>query len=104
MKALRPLWVAFRTAVLATAVYGVALFIIERSGWKGLAFSWLDTTEYVVFFVIFFVGSLFASSALARLLHLLYPPAPPSEAFRVLVEHIERHLRSDSPFVDVRET
>ena len=58
MKAFRPLWVALRSAVLATAVYAVVLFIIERSGWKGLAFSWLDTTEYVVFFAIFFIGML----------------------------------------------
>ena len=58
MKAFRPLWLAVRAAVLATAVYGVVLFIIERSGWKGLAFSWLDTTEYVVFFAIFFIGML----------------------------------------------
>jgi hypothetical protein len=58
VKAFRPLWVALRAAVLATAVYWVVLFIIERSGWKGLAFSWLDTTEYVVFFVIFFLGML----------------------------------------------
>ena len=60
MKAFRPLWVAARTAVLATAVYWVVLFIIERSGWKGLALAWLDTTEYVVFFVIFFLGMLMA--------------------------------------------
>ena len=58
MRAFRPIWVALRAAGLATAVYAVALFVIERSGWKGLAFSWLDTTEYVVFFVIFFVGML----------------------------------------------
>jgi hypothetical protein len=58
VKAFRPLWVALRAAVLATAVYWVVLFIIERNGWKGLAFSWLDTTEYVVFFVIFFLGML----------------------------------------------
>ena len=58
MKAFRPLWVAFRAAVLATAVFWVALLIIDRSGWKGLSFSWLDTTKYVVFFVIFFVGML----------------------------------------------
>ena len=63
MKALRPLWVALRTAVLATAVYGVVLFIIERSGWKGLALPWLDATEYVVFFVIFFLGMLMAPRA-----------------------------------------
>jgi len=58
VKAFRPLWIALRAAVLATAVYAVVLFIIERSGWKGLAFPWLDTTEYVVFFVVFFVGML----------------------------------------------
>jgi hypothetical protein len=58
VKAFRPLWVALRAAVLATAVYGVVLFIIERTGWKGLVFSGLDTTECVVFFVIFFLGIL----------------------------------------------
>ena len=58
MRALRPIWVALRAAVLATAVYWVVLFIIERSGWKGLVFSWLDATEYVVFFVVFFLGVL----------------------------------------------
>ena len=58
MRAFRPLWVAFRAAVLATAGFWVVLLIIERSGWKGLAFSWLDSTEYVVFFVIFFIGVL----------------------------------------------
>jgi len=58
VKAFRPLWVAFRAAVLATAVFWVVLFIIDRSGWKGLAFSWLDVTEAVVFFVIFFIGVL----------------------------------------------
>jgi hypothetical protein len=58
VKAFRPFWVAFRAAVLATAVFWVVLFIIDRSGWKGLAFSWLDVTEYVVFFVIFFIGVL----------------------------------------------
>jgi hypothetical protein len=58
VKAFRPLWVAFRAAVLATAVYGVILFLIERSGWRGLAFPWMDMTEYVVFFAIFFVGML----------------------------------------------
>jgi len=60
VKALRPLWVAARTAVLATAVYWVVLFIIERSGWKGLDFGWLNATEYAVFFVIFFLGMLMA--------------------------------------------
>jgi hypothetical protein len=58
VKAFRPLWVAFRAAVLATAVFWVALLIIDRSGWKGLSLPWLDLTEYVVFFVIFFIGML----------------------------------------------
>jgi hypothetical protein len=58
VRAFRPVWVALRAAVLATAVYWVVLFIIERSGWKGLALPWLDATEYVVFFVVFFLGML----------------------------------------------
>ncbi|MCW5733610.1 MAG: hypothetical protein KIS73_05765 [Enhydrobacter sp.] len=60
MKALLPIWSALWTAVLATAVYGVVLYLIERSGWRGLALPWLDATKYVVFFVIFFVGVLLA--------------------------------------------
>ena len=58
MKALLPLWVALRAAVLATAVFGVVLYLIERSGWKGLALPWIDATRYVVFFAIFFAGVL----------------------------------------------
>ena len=58
MKALLPLWAALWTAVLATAVYGVVLYLIERSGWKGFALPWIDATKYVVFFVIFFLGML----------------------------------------------
>ena len=60
MRALRPIWVALRTAVLATAVYGVVLYLIERSGWRGLVLPWIDATKYVVFFVVFFVGVLMA--------------------------------------------
>ena len=52
----RLLW----AAVLATAVYGVVLYLIERSGWKGLVLPWIDATRYVVFFVIFFLGVLMA--------------------------------------------
>ena len=58
MKALLPLWAALWAAVLATAVYGVVLYLIERSGWKGFALPWIDATKYVVFFVIFFLGVL----------------------------------------------
>ena len=58
MKALRPLWIAFRAAVLATAVFWVVLFIVEHTGWKGLMLSGIDFTEYAVFLVIFFLGVL----------------------------------------------
>ena len=58
MKALLPVWAALWAAVLATAVYGVVLYLIERSGWRGLVLPWIDATRYVVFFVIFFLGVL----------------------------------------------
>ena len=58
MKALRPIWVAFRAAVLATAVFWVVTYVIDRTGWKGLHVSGLDLTEYAAFLVIFFVGVL----------------------------------------------
>ena len=60
MKALLPIWAALWAAVLATAVYGVVLYLIERSGWRGLVLPWIDATRYVVFFVVFFVGVLMA--------------------------------------------
>jgi hypothetical protein len=50
--------VAFRAAVLATAVFGVVLFIIDHTGWKGLMLAGIDFTEYAVFLVIFFLGVL----------------------------------------------
>jgi len=58
VKALLPIWAALWAAVLATAVYGVVLYLIERSGWRGLVLPWIDATRYVVFFVIFFLGVL----------------------------------------------
>jgi len=58
VKALLPVWAALWAAVLATAVYGVVLYLIERSGWRGLVLPWIDATRYVVFFVIFFLGVL----------------------------------------------
>ena len=58
MKTLRPLWIAFRAAVLATAVFWVVLFIVEHTGWKGLMLAGIDFTEYAVFLVIFFLGVL----------------------------------------------
>ena len=55
MKAFRPLWLAFRAAVLATAVFAVATYIVDRIGWQpplGL------TADPFIFFAIFFLGVL----------------------------------------------
>ena len=52
MKVFRPLWIALRAAVLATAVFWVALFIIDNVGWQAP----LGATEPLVFFVVFFLG------------------------------------------------
>ena len=52
MKVLRPLWVALRAAVLATAVFWVALIIIDKAGWQAP----FGATEPLVFFVVFFLG------------------------------------------------
>ena len=54
MSAFRPLWVALRAAVRATAVFWVALFIVDKIGWQAP----LGMTEQLVFFVIFFLGVL----------------------------------------------
>lgn len=52
MKVFRPLWIALRAAVLATAVFWAALFIIDKVGWQAP----LGATEPLVFFVVFFLG------------------------------------------------
>jgi hypothetical protein len=57
VSAFRPLWVAFRAAVLATAVFWVALFIVDHAGWK-MMLAGIDLTEYLLFLAIFFVGVL----------------------------------------------
>lgn len=54
MNAFRPLWVALRAAVLATAVFWVSLFIVDKVGWQAP----LGMTEQLIFFVIFFLGVL----------------------------------------------
>ena len=54
MKAFRPLWIALRAAVLASAVFWVALFIVDKAGWEAP----FGTTEPLVFFVVFFFGVL----------------------------------------------
>ena len=54
MSAFRPLWVALRAAVLATAVFWVSLFIVDKIGWQAP----LGMTEQLIFFVIFVLGVL----------------------------------------------
>ena len=50
----RPLWLAFRAAVLATAVFWVATIIVEKLHWQAP----LALTKQLIFFIIFFLGSL----------------------------------------------
>ena len=50
MRIFRPVWVAFRTAVIATAVFWVTIFIIENSGWEVS----MGIVQLLVFFMIFF--------------------------------------------------
>ena len=50
MRFFRPVWVAFRTAVIATAVFWVTIFIIENSGWEAP----MGVIQPLAFFVIFF--------------------------------------------------
>jgi hypothetical protein len=56
VNAFKPLWIAFRAAVLATAVFWVVLFMVDRIGWQAP----LGLTEQLVFFVVFFFGVLMA--------------------------------------------
>ena len=56
MKAFRPLLLALRAAVLATAVFWVALLVVDKVGWQAP----LGATEPLVFFVVFFLGLLMA--------------------------------------------
>ena len=61
MKALRPIWVALRAAVLATAVFWVALFVLDHTAWK-VVLAGINVTEYLLFLVIFFFGLLTVKS------------------------------------------
>lgn len=54
MRFFRPVWVAFRAAVIATAVFWVTMLVIEHSGWEMSA----DIAQPLVFLVIFFLGVL----------------------------------------------
>jgi hypothetical protein len=56
VSAFKPLWIAFRAAVLATAVFWVVLFLVDKIGWQAP----LGLTEQLVFFVVFFFGVLMA--------------------------------------------
>lgn len=50
MRIFRPVWVALRTAVIATAVFWVTVFITENSGWEAP----MGVVQPLAFFVIFF--------------------------------------------------
>ena len=54
MRLFRPVWVAFRAAVIATAVFWVTLFIIENSGWEAP----MGVVQPLGFLVLFFFGVL----------------------------------------------
>ena len=54
MRIFRPVWVALRTAVVATAVFWVTIFIIENSGWEAPT----GVVQPLVFLVLFFFGVL----------------------------------------------
>jgi hypothetical protein len=50
----KPLWHAFRAAVLATAVFWVATLIVDKINWQAP----LGLTDQLIFFVVFFLGVL----------------------------------------------
>ncbi len=50
----RPLWLAFRAAVLATAVFWVVTLIVDKLHWQAP----LGLTEQLIFFIVFFLGIL----------------------------------------------
>ena len=54
MRFFRPVWVAFRAAVIATAVFWVILFIIEYSGWEVP----MGIVQPLAFLILFFFGML----------------------------------------------
>ena len=54
MKAFRPLLLALRAALIATAVFWVALQVVDRLGWQAPH----GATEPAIFFVVFFFGLL----------------------------------------------
>ena len=58
MRAFRPLWIALRAAVLGTAVFWVALFIVNQTGWQAP----LGATEPLIFFAVFFFGVLMVNT------------------------------------------
>ena len=54
MRIFRPVWVALRTAVIATAVFWGTIFIVENSGWEAP----MGVVQPLVFLVLFFFGVL----------------------------------------------
>ena len=59
MSFLRPLWVALRNAVIATAVFWVTLFVVQNSGLELPP----EVAQLLVFFAIFFLGVLLTRRA-----------------------------------------
>jgi len=55
----KPLWLAFRAAAIATAVFWALLTIIDKSGWQ-VPYGLSALTEPLVFFVVFFFGVMMA--------------------------------------------
>lgn len=54
---IRPLWVAFRAAAIAAAVFWALLTIVDKTGWQ-VPYGLSSLTEPLVFFVVFFFGIL----------------------------------------------
>jgi hypothetical protein len=54
-----PLWLAFRAAAIATAVFWALLTIVDKSGWQ-VPYGLSGLTEPLVFFVVFFFGVMMA--------------------------------------------
>ena len=53
----RPLWLAVRAAVIATAVFYALLTIVDKVGWQ-VPWGLSALTEPLIFFVVFFCGVL----------------------------------------------
>ena len=53
----RRIWLAFRAAAIASAVFWAALTIVDKTGWQ-IPYGFSALTEPLVFFVVFFCALL----------------------------------------------